>query len=89
MGAIFKTRKQTIMAAKIPKKSLITQIFNLPSGLLTFIKQAREELKKVQWPTREVTTQYTIVVIFSSIVVGAFVGGVDYLLMRLLETIII
>lgn len=64
-------------------------ITSLPSNLLTFIKEAREELKKVQWPSRETTIRYTIIVIISSIVVGIVTGGLDYILAIILEKYIL
>ncbi len=37
------------------------------------------ELRKVTWPTREETFNLTLVVIVVTVVVGAFLGGVDML----------
>jgi len=63
-------------------------VANTPNALITFVKQAREELKKVTWPTREQTIRYTIVVIIASVVVGLFTGGVDYLFTTLVRSLI-
>jgi len=49
------------------------------SRLLTYIAEARLELKKVSWPTRQQTIRYTIAVILMSIGVAAFLGGLDFL----------
>lgn len=49
-------------------------------NIVTFIKEVREELSKVAWPTREQTIRYTILVITVAVVVGIFLGGLDYLL---------
>jgi preprotein translocase subunit SecE len=42
-----------------------------------FIKEVVAELKKVTWPTREETIKLTMIVIVISIIVGAFIGGLD------------
>ena len=45
---------------------------------VTFLKEAKVELKKVTWPTREETIRYTVMVIVVSGVVALFLGGIDY-----------
>ena len=44
-----------------------------------FLKETKTELKKVSWPTRDQTFQYTIIVIGASLAVAAFLGGLDYI----------
>ncbi|MGD9714553.1 MAG: preprotein translocase subunit SecE [Thermomicrobiales bacterium] len=41
------------------------------------------ELKKVTWPDRETTKNLTIVVIAISAVLGAFLGGLDWILQQI------
>jgi preprotein translocase subunit SecE len=45
--------------------------------IITFVKEARDELKKVSWLNREQTIKYTGVVIGVSLVVAAFLGVLD------------
>lgn len=47
---------------------------------ISFLKEVYEELGKVSWPTREQTIRYTILVIIVAVVVGLFLGGLDYIL---------
>lgn len=47
---------------------------------ISFLKEVREELEKVAWPTREQTIRYTVLVIIVAVGVGLFLGGLDYLL---------
>lgn len=47
---------------------------------ISFLKEVREELNKVAWPTREQTLRYTVLVVIVSVAVGAFLGGLDYIL---------
>jgi preprotein translocase subunit SecE len=43
-----------------------------------FLKEVRQELKKVNWPTRQELIAYTIVVLVSVIVLTSLVFGLDY-----------
>ncbi len=54
-----------------------------------FIKEAQDELRKVNWPSREQAINYTLIVIGVSIAVALFLGGLDYFFEGLLKTFII
>ncbi len=54
----------------------------------TFIKEAREELKKVTWPDRDEVTSFTVVVIIAVIVISLFLWMVDSALMSLVKKVI-
>ncbi|MDA1316558.1 MAG: preprotein translocase subunit SecE [bacterium] len=43
------------------------------------------ELKKVTWPTREETTRLTLIVIMISLIIGFYIGIIDFLLAKVLE----
>lgn len=45
----------------------------------TFFKEVYIELRKVNWLTRSEVLRYTIIVLVVTIVVAAFLGGLDYL----------
>jgi preprotein translocase subunit SecE len=55
---------------------------------VTFLKEVRSELSKVVWPTRPETIKLTIMVIIVSTVVGAFIGGLDVLFVKLTSLLI-
>jgi preprotein translocase subunit SecE len=57
--------------------------------ILNFLKEAKVELTKVNWPTREKTINYTLVVIGISLAVAMFLGGLDYFFGYLLKTFIL
>ena len=44
-----------------------------------FLREVRGELRKVAWPTREETINYSIVVRITIIVLGAMIYGLDWL----------
>jgi preprotein translocase subunit SecE len=46
---------------------------------LQFIRECRAELRKVAWPTRSETLNYTIVVVITITVVTSLVAGLDWL----------
>ncbi|MBI2019514.1 preprotein translocase subunit SecE [Candidatus Daviesbacteria bacterium] len=53
------------------------------ANLFSFLKEVKEELAKVAWPSREQTIRYTILVIIVAGAVGLFLGGLDYILTAL------
>ncbi len=53
-----------------------------------FIRQVRDELNQVTWPTKNQTVKLTTVVIAVSLLVGAYLGALDYLFTRLMGFII-
>jgi preprotein translocase subunit SecE len=55
---------------------------------LSFIREAREELKKVSWPSRETAVRYTVIVIVGSLAVSLVVGAMDYVLSAILKSFI-
>lgn len=46
-----------------------------------FAREVVAELAKVTWPTRAETMKLTAVVIAISLIVGVFIGGLDYILL--------
>jgi preprotein translocase subunit SecE len=49
-----------------------------------FLREVRDELAKVVWPSRREVVTYTIVVIFTVLVVGLLVFGLDVLFSRVI-----
>jgi len=56
--------------------------------LVQYVKESYVELKKVTWPTRKETVNYTLLVIGISLFVAAFIGIADYILNLGIEQII-
>ena len=54
-----------------------------------FLTEAKQELKKVTWPTRQETTRYTVMVIFISLGVAFFLGFGDLIFSWLLNKFVI
>jgi preprotein translocase subunit SecE len=53
-----------------------------------FLREVRDELKKVVWPTRDEVIRLTGVVILVSLIVGIFLGGTDFILTKLVGLLI-
>lgn len=56
--------------------------------ITSFVKEAYEELRKVSWPSKKQTINYTFVVIGVSVVVAVFLGVLDMIFSSLVERII-
>jgi preprotein translocase subunit SecE len=56
--------------------------------LLRYLTEVRDELKKVTWPTRQQTIEKTILVIIVSVIVGIYIGALDYLFTQLTALLI-
>jgi len=52
------------------------------TGARQFLKEVRQELKKVIWPTRQELVTYTIVVLVTVTVLTSYVFGLDVLFSR-------
>ncbi len=50
----------------------------------TFFSEVRQETRKVSWPTRKEALKFTLIVAGVSVAVAAFLGGLDFILQRVL-----
>jgi len=65
---------------KDPGDGVLRTSNNMANRLISYFKESKEELKKVNWPTRKQTIKNTLIVIGVSVGVALFLGLVDYLL---------
>lgn len=61
----------------------------LPTKLITFLKEVRLEMKKVNWPTRQETTRFTLIVIGMSAAVAMYLGFLDFTLREVLAKLLL
>ena len=52
-----------------------------------FYDDTMSEIRKVNWPDRQMTLNLTLLVIALSIVLGFLLGGLDFVLLRMFEAI--
>ena len=63
---------------------------NRPNGveaLRRYFRESRIELRKVTWPTREQTTNLTIVVVVVCIAIALFLGATDFVFVQFIQWI--
>jgi|AntAceMinimDraft_16_1070373.scaffolds.fasta_scaffold04650_2 preprotein translocase subunit SecE len=63
-------------------------ILSLPQKLFIYLKQVKTEVKKINWPTKQQTIRYSLVVVGISAVVAFFLGGLDFTFSTLLKKIV-
>jgi len=56
--------------------------------IVQFVRETRQELKKVTWPTREELVGSTIVVIITMLIMAVFIGMIDFVLSILVRFLI-
>ena len=49
-------------------------------GPAQYLREVRDEMRKVAWPTRPEVVRYSIIVTATVVVYTAYVGGLDYAL---------
>lgn len=56
-----------------------------PAG---FLSEVKTELTKVTWPTKAQVIRLTSVVVVVSLIVGIYVGGLDFIFTKVIELIL-
>ncbi len=56
--------------------------------LFKYLRESKEELEKVTWPTQKETVRYSILVIVFSLALALYFGVVDYILNLGLEALL-
>jgi preprotein translocase subunit SecE len=54
----------------------------------TYLREVIQEIKKVTWPSREQTQNMTILVIIASLIVGLYIGLLDYIFQQIITAIL-
>lgn len=55
-------------------------------NVISFLKEAKAELFKVAWPTKEQLVRNTVAVVAVSLAMAVFLGSLDYVFSLLAET---
>jgi preprotein translocase subunit SecE len=53
-----------------------------------FLKEVKAELKKVVWPSRKEVVKLTIIVVIVSIIIGAYIGVLDFIFTGLMNLLV-
>ena len=65
----------------------ISSTTNIGQNLIGFGREARMEVRKVVWPTRQETLQTTFMVLVAVIIIGIFLWLIDMLLAQAIQMI--
>ena len=57
--------------------------------LISFLQESKQELLRVNWPSRQDTIRLTLVVIAMSVLVALFLGALDFIFTYLLEVFLL
>ena len=60
----------------------------MTNKLTNYIQGSIQEMKKVTWPTKTETKNYTFLVVGISLAVAAFLGTLDFIFAKIFEVII-
>ncbi|PLX21944.1 preprotein translocase subunit SecE [Candidatus Parcubacteria bacterium] len=52
---------------------------------INYVKGSILEMKKVTWPSKKETINYTVLVVGVSVAIAAFLGGLDFIFQKGLE----
>ncbi len=55
--------------------------------LVKYLREVRQELKKVQWPSRREFTVYTGIVVFAVLLFGIIFWGLDTIFLAILRLV--
>lgn len=58
------------------------------NAVVKYFREAKEELQKVTWPSKEQTIRYSLAVLAMCVVVAAYFGLLDWLLTKGLEALV-
>ena len=55
---------------------------------VTFVRETYDELKQVVWPSRKEIFRLTAIVILLSVLMGLYIGGLDWVLTKAVELLL-
>ncbi len=73
------------VSKKVPSRALPRTFPQFFSKTGIFLREVSAELKKVSWPDRETLISYTIVVLIAVFIIGAYIGLVDLIFLKLVD----
>lgn len=55
---------------------------------LTYLREVKQEVQRVSWPSREKTINMTLLVIGVSLFIALFVAGADFIFNQMLRVLV-
>lgn len=53
-----------------------------------FLREVKMELEKVVWPTKRQALELTVLVVVISVIVGVYVGGLDFAFTSIMNALV-
>lgn len=53
-----------------------------------YLGEVSQELKKVTWPTKQQTTNQTLLVVVVSLTIALYLSGIDLLIQKMMQLVI-
>lgn len=72
---------------KVAKAAKAKEKVNPFGAMRNFLQEVGQEQKKIVWPTREVLTQSTMIVVFIIVVLTIYLGIVDMICRKVFDLI--
>ncbi len=63
-------------------------ILSVFTKISKFLRRVKNELKKVNWPTRKELSSYTLVVVITVVVLIVFIGVIDLIFSNIITPLI-
>lgn len=57
-------------------------------NLLSYLQEVKAEMNKVTWPSRNDVVNLTILVIIVSVIIGIYIGGLDFTFTNVLNKVL-
>lgn len=57
-------------------------------NLISYLQEVKSEMSRVTWPNRKQVLDLTVLVIAISIIVGVYVGGLDFVFTNVLNKVL-
>ncbi len=70
------------------KKAKTVKLASTKKSRFSFFSEVVAELRKAHWPTRQEALRLSVLVLIVCLVVGAILGGLDYVFFRLFKALL-
>ncbi len=60
----------------------------MANPIISYLRQSRQELQKVIWPSRQTTINHTLMVVAFSLGMAAVLGAMDYVFVQLINLLL-
>jgi preprotein translocase subunit SecE len=87
-GSVSERREATATSARKSSAPQAREGKKKRTGARQFLKEVRQELRKVDWPSRRELASYTVVVLVTVIFMTTLVYGLDFIFSKLILNVL-